>query len=145
MGGFEIQGNHRLSLNEIKDLITNKAISVSSIAITEEEILDRSKTDRLGKLITCLQILWFVIPLIGRAVQRLPTTGLELYTLGIVVCSLGTYKAYWRRPQDIHLPITISVGEAKALCDVFGEAITTLRTSFSWGKWSRSSKKIRYG
>jgi hypothetical protein len=40
MGGFEIQGNHRLSLNEIKDLITNKAISVS---ITEEEISDRIK------------------------------------------------------------------------------------------------------
>ena len=144
MGGFEIQctdGNHRLSLDEIKYLIANKTISVSSIAITEDEILDRSKTDWVSKLITCIQILWFVIQLIGRAVQRLPITGLELYTLGIVVCSLGTYKAYWRRPQDIHLPITISVGEAKALCDVFGEPIS-LRTSFSWGEMSRSSEKI---
>ena len=134
MGGFEIQctdGNHRLSLDEIKHLITKKAISVSSIAITEDEISDRSKTDRLSKLITCLQILWFVIQLIGRAVQHLPTTGLELFTLGIVVCSLGTHAAYWRRPQDIHLPITISVGEGKALRDVFGNVIP-LRTSFSW-------------
>jgi len=41
MGWFEIQctdGTHRLSLIEIKDLITKKAIPVSRIAITEEEI-----------------------------------------------------------------------------------------------------------
>jgi hypothetical protein len=59
MGWFEIQctdGTHRLSLIEIKDLITKKAIPVSRIAITEEEISDRSKTDQLSKLITCLQI-----------------------------------------------------------------------------------------
>jgi len=134
MGGFEIQctdGNHRLSLDEIKDLITNRAVSVSSFAIAEEEILDRSKTDGLSKLITCLQILWFVIQLAGRAVQHLPTTSLELFTLGIVVCSLGTYATYWRMPQDIRLPITISVGEGKALRDVFGKPILH-RTSFPW-------------
>jgi hypothetical protein len=117
MGGFEMQcidSNHRLSLTEIKDLITNNAIPVSSIAITKEEISDRSKTDLLSKLIACPRILWFIIQLTGRAVQHLPTTNLELFTLGIVVCSLGTYAAYWQRPQDIRLPITISVGEGKA-------------------------------
>ena len=148
MGGFEIQctdGNHRLSLDELKHLITKKTISMSSIAITEDEISDRSKTDWLSKLITCLQILWFVIQLIGRAVQHLPITGLELYTLGIVVCSLGTHAAYWRRPQDIHLPITISVGEGKALCDVFGKVIP-LRTRFSLIMTRKSgfSEKVHY-
>src|ERR1700740_297284 len=126
-GGFEMQctdGNHRLSLTEIKDLITREVIPVSSIAITEEEISGRSKTDQLSKLITCLQILWFIIQLIGRAVQHLPTTNLELFTLGIVVCSLGTYAAFWRRPQDIRLPITIAVGEGKAFRDVFGRSIS---------------------
>jgi hypothetical protein len=136
MGGFELQcsdGNHRLSLAEIKDLITREAIPVSSIAITEEEISDRSKTDRLSKLIACLQILWFAIQLIGRAGQHLPTTNLELFTLGIVVCSLGTYAAYWRSPQDIRLPITVSVGEGKAFHDVFGHAISP-RARFSWSE-----------
>jgi hypothetical protein len=72
MGGFEMQctdGNHRLSLAEIKDLITKRAIPVSSIAITEEEISDRSKTDQLSKLITCLQILWFIIQLTDHSVR----------------------------------------------------------------------------
>ena len=120
-------GIHRLNLDEIKDLITRKVIPVSSIAITEEEISGRSKTDQLSKLITCLQILWFIIQLIGRAVQHLPTTNLKLFTLGIVVCSLGTYAAFWRRPQDICLPVNISVGEGKAFHDVFSESIS-LRT-----------------
>ncbi|KAN0076549.1 hypothetical protein V8E54_006691 [Elaphomyces granulatus] len=143
MGGFELQctdGTHRLNLTEIKDLITNKAIPVSSITITEEEISDRSKTDQLSKLITCLQMLWFVIQLIGRAVQHLPTTNLELFTLGIVVCSLGTYAAYWRRPQDIGLPITISVGEGKAFRDVFGKPVL-LRRRFSWANTEAGSSK----
>jgi hypothetical protein len=69
MGGFEIQctdGIRRLDVTDIEHLIAQNAISVSSIAITEEEISARSnKTDRLSKLIICLQILWFVIQLIG--------------------------------------------------------------------------------
>jgi hypothetical protein len=144
MGGFELQctdGTHRLSLAEVKDLITREAIPVSSIAITEEEISDRSKTDRLSKLIACLQILWFVIQLIGRAVQHLPTTNLELFTLGIVVCSFGTYAAYWQRPQDIGLPISISAGEGKTFRDVFGKPIS-LRRRFSWGSTAPSGKII---
>jgi hypothetical protein len=132
MGGFEMQCTddiiHRLNLSEIKRLIKKETIQVSSIDISEEEISDRTKTGQLGKLITCLQILWFVIQLIGRAVQHLSTTNLELFTLGIVVCSLGTYAAFWQRPQDIHLPITISV--RKPFRDVFGKSISP-RRSFS--------------
>jgi hypothetical protein len=146
MGGFEMQctdGTHRLSLAEIKDLIAKKAIPVSSIAITEEEISDRSKTDQLSKLITCVQILWFVIQLAGRAVQHLPTTNLELFTLGIVVCSLGTYATYWRRPQDIRLPVNISVGDGKAFRDVFGESIS-IRTRVSWSLRPGPSKKYDF-
>ncbi|KAN0076544.1 hypothetical protein V8E54_006686 [Elaphomyces granulatus] len=135
MGGFELQctdGTHRLK---------SKVIPVSSIAIAEEEISDRSKTDRLSKLIACLQILWFVIQLMGRAVQHLPTTNLELFTLGIVICSFGTYAAYWQRPQDIGLPISISVGEGKTFRDVFGKSIS-LRRRFSWSKATPSEKII---
>ena len=94
-------------------------------------------------MITCLQILWFVVQLIGRAVQHLPTTGLELFTLGIVVCSLGTYAAYWRRPQGIQLPITIPVDEGKALCDVFGKEIP-LRTSFPSLRDYEHLKKVHH-
>src|SRR6266404_1912174 len=143
MGGFEMQctdANHRLSLDEIKDLITREVIPVSSIAITEDEISGRSKTDQLSKLITCLQILWFIIQLTGRAVQHLPTTNLDLFTLGIVVCALGTYAAFWRRPQDIGLPVNISVGEGKAFRDVFGESIS-IRARVSWNLEHGVSKK----
>jgi hypothetical protein len=134
MGGFEMQctdGTYRINLRKMKDLITRKVIPVSSIAITEEEIAGRTKTDQLSKLITCVQILWFIIQLAGRAVQHLPTTNLELFTLGIVVCSLGTYAAFWQRPQDIRLPVNISGGESKAIPDIFGRPIS-IRTRVSW-------------
>jgi hypothetical protein len=78
--------------------------------------------------------------LIGRAVQHLPTTNLELFTLGIVVFSLGTYAAYWRSPQDIGLPITISVGQGKAFRDVFGKSISP-RARFHWDE-SEPSEQI---
>ncbi|KAN0072086.1 hypothetical protein V8E54_009815 [Elaphomyces granulatus] len=147
MGGFEIQCTddiHRLDVADIKHLITQNAISLSSIAITEEEISARSKTDRLSKLITCLQILWFVIQLIGRAVQHLPTSNLELFTLGLVVCSLGTYAAYWRRPKDISLPITIPVGEGKALSDVFGKSISP-RARLFWNETTSERRPFSLG
>ncbi|KAN0072090.1 hypothetical protein V8E54_009819 [Elaphomyces granulatus] len=126
-------GIYRLDVIDIERLVARNAISVSSIAITEKVISARSKTDRLSKLITCLQILWFVIQLIGRAIQHLSTSNLELFTLGLVVCSLGTYAAYWRRPKDISLPITIPVGEGKALDDVFGKSISP-RARLSWNE-----------
>jgi hypothetical protein len=78
--------------------------------------------------------------LTGRAVQHLPTTNLELFTLGIVVCSLGTYAAFWRRPQDIRLPITIAAGEGKTFRDVFGE-YSSIRTRVSWDLEHGVSKK----
>jgi len=146
IGGFEMQctdGTHRLNLDEIEDLITRKVIPVSSIAITEEEISGRSKTNQLSKLITCVQVLWFIIQLTGRAVQHLPTTNLELFTLGIVACSLGTYAAYRRRPQGICLPVNISVGEGKSFCDVFRKPIS-IRTRVSWSLGPKPSRKHDY-
>jgi len=73
----------------------------------------------------------------------LSTTGLELFTLGIVVCSLGTYAAYWRRPQDIHLPITSPVGTGKSLHDVFGEPISP-RVKVAWGDIDRDSRELSF-
>jgi hypothetical protein len=56
-----------------------------------------------------------------QAVQHLPTTNLELFTLGIVVCSLGTYAVFWQRPQAIRLPIFKKTpGLSAVLTGIFG-------------------------
>ena len=67
----------------------------------DEDIADKSKSDSVAKCVTLLQVLWFAVQLIGRAVERLPTTTLELLTMGFVVCTIVTYIGWWHKPKDI--------------------------------------------
>ena len=67
----------------------------------DEDIADKSKSDSVAKCITLLQVLWFAVQLIGRAVERLPTTTLELLIMGFVVCTTVTYISRWHKPKNI--------------------------------------------
>ena len=67
----------------------------------DEDIADKSKSDSVAKCITLLQVLWFAVQLIGRAVERLPITTLELLRMGFVVCTTVTYIGWWHKPKDI--------------------------------------------
>lgn len=71
------------------------------------ELMDRSKGDWISKSITSIQIIWFVSQLVGRAVQRLPITTLELFTCAIVVCTVATYIAWWYKPLDVQRPVVL--------------------------------------
>jgi hypothetical protein len=74
---------------------------------TQAELMDRSKGDWISKSITSIQIIWFVCQLIGRAVQKLPVTTLELFTCAIVACTLVTYAAWWSKPLDVQRPVLL--------------------------------------
>lgn len=74
---------------------------------TQAELMDRSKGDWISKSITSIQIIWFVCQLIGRAVQKLPVTTLELFTCAIVACTLVTYAAWWNKPLDVQRPVLL--------------------------------------
>lgn len=52
-----------------------------------EDIWDKSKAGWFAKFITCLQILWLAIQVIGRGIQHLDVTTLELTTLSFVLCT----------------------------------------------------------
>jgi hypothetical protein len=77
--------------------------------IHEPDIDDRSKADWIVKCIALMQIIWFTAQILGRAVQRLPVTTLELFTLGIVICTVVAYAAWWKKPFDIRKPLVIDV------------------------------------
>lgn len=72
------------------------------------ELMDRSKGDWISKSITSIQIVWFVFQSIGRAVQKLPVTTLELFTCAIVACTAITYVAWWNKPLDVQRPIVLN-------------------------------------
>jgi hypothetical protein len=75
--------------------------------ITKLEIQDRSKADTFAKVFTLLQSLWFVLNVIGRRIQRLPISPLELSCIAYVFCTLITYMFWWHKPKDILTTMTI--------------------------------------
>lgn len=71
------------------------------------DIDDRSKANWFTKSIAVVQITWFTMDFLGRSIQRLPITTLELFTLGIVLCAVLTYVFWWEKPFDIQRPIIL--------------------------------------
>ena len=76
--------------------------------ISEDEIEDRSKSDWLVEAIAITQLVWFCIQLIGRAVEHLAITQLEIFILAFATCSTLTYLLQLKKPKDVMNPTYIS-------------------------------------
>lgn len=83
-------------------------------AISEEDIWDRSKADTMTKIISLAQASWLGIQLCGRAIQRLPTTTLELSAGAIVLCTFGTFFCWLHKPSDLNSGITLEIEASTA-------------------------------
>lgn len=73
------------------------------------DIDDRSKSDWVVKSIAFAQILWFVVQIMGRAINRMSVTTLELFTLANVCYGAIMYAAWWKKPFDIQTPVVLRV------------------------------------
>ena len=63
--------------------------------ISLETISDKSKSNLLGKGLVCVQVVWFPIQCIARAVAGCPLALLEVHTMVHVVCALLMYALWW--------------------------------------------------
>lgn len=63
--------------------------------VSSDEIMDKSKANMMGKALICLQVLWFAIQTIARAVAGYPLTLLEIHTMVHVLCALAMYILWW--------------------------------------------------
>ncbi|KAK0475641.1 hypothetical protein EDD18DRAFT_1089698 [Armillaria luteobubalina] len=70
-------------------------------AISPETIEDRSKGDALSKTISILQLSWFIVQCIARALQHLPITLLEVSTLAFTSLTVITYSLWWYKPPNV--------------------------------------------
>ena len=86
-----------------------KSGRLTAPSISEEELKSRGKTDEIVKLIAVLQITWFALQTLFRAIQHLNVTPLETMTIAFIFCSLFTYGLCWNVPQGIEYPISIEV------------------------------------
>ncbi|KEY74438.1 hypothetical protein S7711_04476 [Stachybotrys chartarum IBT 7711] len=66
-----------------------------------EEIQDKSNSDALGKGLTLLQCVWFVMQSVARAIEHLPLAPIELFTLAFIMSTAMTYYFWWQKPQHV--------------------------------------------
>ena len=74
---------------------------------TEVEIKDKGKSDWLAKSLVLLQMSWFVLQCIARAVERLPVTHLKIMTLAYVAMNFVIYVFWWNKPLNINWPVQV--------------------------------------
>ena len=111
------------------------------IVVTESEILDKSKGDGLGKLVTVLQTTWFIVQYLERWVSHQPRTQIEVMTLAYATINVIIYILWWDKPLNIQEPIdvhgrVIPINARKktlqgAWLNVMGEAIGSLPAHYS--------------
>ena len=94
--------HHTLWPDELLDLI--RAGSIDPPILTATQIHDKSKGNTISKGLVILQVTWFVLQLISRAIYHLETTQLEAGTLAFGVFSFITYAAWWNKPLDVQCP-----------------------------------------
>lgn len=109
-----IPSPQRLTLTAHGVLLLAKCGLLPDIDILE--IKDKSKTDGLAKTLVLLQATWMLAQTAGRLATHIPTSLLEVNTIGHILCAFVIYLLWWNKPREIHEP-TILRGEwVDALC-----------------------------
>ncbi|KAG6870965.1 hypothetical protein C0995_009390, partial [Termitomyces sp. Mi166 len=109
MGGFQVckpddtSNPMTLHPDDIRPYLENH-----DIVISKEEIMDRSKGDILSKCLVLLQVTWFILQVLARAIQHLAISELEIVTLAFALLNLMIYFCWWNKPLDVNHPIRIS-------------------------------------
>lgn len=110
MGGFHLQPrdwpSFPITANQLFWLVEKKYIELPEM--TEKEVWDKSKADGFQKTLTCVQTAWFIVQVVGRAIQRLPITTIELSTLSFVFCNLAMYTQWANKPLDVETPTVLT-------------------------------------
>ncbi|KAG1734052.1 uncharacterized protein EDB91DRAFT_619985 [Suillus paluster] len=125
MGGFMLyvdgEPYHILLPHQLLRLI--RAGSIDFPTLTVKEIRDRSKGNMISKGLVTLQVSWFIMQLISRAIYHLETTQIEAATLAFAVLNFITYAVWWNKPIDIQCshPVYWKSSEPKPADDYFDD------------------------
>ena len=119
MGGFvfepstPILGSHsRFTLTDDGVLFLLEHAPELIPDLSEASILNRSRSDGLGKALLIIQLLYFCISCAARWDQSLPLSLLEVSTLAHAMCAVTTYLVWWKKPFDVAEPTVIPGSQA---------------------------------
>ncbi|KAK0440701.1 uncharacterized protein EV420DRAFT_1315853 [Desarmillaria tabescens] len=94
-------------LVDVRALESEPRLARTLAAISAETIEDKSKRDALSKIISILQISWFMMQCLARSVQHLPITLLEMAALAFAGLSIMTYCLWWHKPLNVNYHISL--------------------------------------
>jgi len=75
--------------------------------VSKAEIEDKGNSDFLIKFLAVVQVTWQIIQLIIRWKRGLPSSQIEVATVGFSLCAFIMYLAYWSKPQDVATPYLV--------------------------------------
>lgn len=76
-------------------------------AVKKRQIVDKGKSDILGKGLVCGQALYMAVACLLRWTNGLTVTLLELHVVLHVLSTIVTYGFWWSKPQDVAEPIAV--------------------------------------
>ena len=113
MGGFVLHAPDfvpfPLTVDQVYYLVLHGFVDFQSVLIANSEIEDKNKFDTLTRILTTIQLLWFVINVVARVSLGMAITTLELSTIAFIFCTIFTCF-FWRlKPQDVSAPIVLEL------------------------------------
>ncbi|KAK0432170.1 hypothetical protein EV421DRAFT_2024119 [Armillaria borealis] len=111
-------------------LVTNLA------AISPETIEDRSEGDALSKTVSILQISWFIVQCVARAMQHLPITLLEMTSLAFAGLNIITYFLWWYKPLNVKYPIYLDGSDKRPTSEIHYPEESASPVKSSWLEWA---------
>ena len=111
MGGFAVESAKSFAVTLDMDMLENDATVKKIRYYPIAKIDDKSKADYLAKVLICVQACWVVLQCLGRRLNNLPITLLELNTALHVVNAVVMYGFWWEKPVDVSQPSIIGRSE----------------------------------
>lgn len=105
-----------INASQLRYLLEHKYLDnpIDAVAKIDDDIREKNKCDRLTRLITVIQVSWFVLQLVSRLSQGLSIATFELATLAFVACTLPTFLCWKKKPAGmpslgLHLVLDSSI------------------------------------
>jgi hypothetical protein len=132
MGGFalDLPDYPRFPVNTHQVHYLVKHSFIEFPRIDRETIRDKNKADAFFRILASIQILWFALECIGRAVQHFSISMLELDVVPIVLCTFPTYYFWFHKPLDVSTTTTLYLEGSRRLGDVLVFAGESAREPF---------------
>ena len=96
-----------INATQLGHLVSEKIIEYPTL--TGKEIWDKSKSDKFAKGLACLQIGWLSLQCVGRVIQHLPISLLEIATAGFAIPSLATFLLWFNKPCGVETPTVLAL------------------------------------